>query len=315
MDHHADKPSSSYLYTYVCHEDEVPLCLLELRSLFEVDPGHKGFLESVRSIDVSRSPFIKQRLEILIEGGSLDEVAREAESLQRNGETFKVIFVEAGDSLDYAARRSVERQIGSHIRGQAEMRKPDRMYGIAYTGERWVLGPCTKNEALWLRHNQKPQNYSTALSTRVARAVANIAIPQPAGKKAIDPCCGIGTVLIEALSMGVDIIGRDINPLAVRGARANLTHFGFPDVVAIGDIRTHPGHYDAAIIDLPYNLCSVLPAEEQLEMLQSARRLAAKVVVIATEVIDEAITLAGFTIVDRCVVKKGTFVRHVIVGI
>ncbi|WP_028550919.1 TRM11 family SAM-dependent methyltransferase [Paenibacillus sp. UNC451MF] len=312
MDHQAEKPSS-YLYTYVCHEDEVPLCLLELRSLFGDDPDHNGFLESVRSIDVSRSPFIKQRLEIIIQGGSLDEVGREVESLQLNGETFKVVFVEACDSLDYDARRSIERQIGSHIRGQAEMRKPERLYGIAYTGERWVFGPCTKNEALWLRHNQKPQNYSTALSTRVARAVANIAVPHPVGLRVIDPCCGIGTVLIEALSMGVDIIGRDINPLAVRGARVNLTHFGLPDVVAIDDIRTTPGHYDAAIIDLPYNLCSVLSVEEQLEMLKSARRLADRAVIVATEIIDEAVEQAGFDIIDWCQVKKGSFVRHILV--
>lgn len=304
----------SYLYTYVCHEDEVPLCLLELRSLFDKEPTGSSFLESDRSIDVSRSPFIKQRLEIILHGGSLEEVARQVESIHLDGETFKVVYIEAGDTLDYNAQRSVERHIGSHIRGQAEMRKPKRLYGIAYTGERWVFGPCTKNEALWLRHNQKPQNYSTALSTRVARAVANIAVPRPAGKRAIDPCCGIGTVLIEALSMGIDMIGRDLNPLAVRGARVNLEHFGYPDIVAIDDIRHIPGHYDAAVIDLPYNLCSVLPAEEQLQMLQSARRLADRVVVVATEVIDEAMMHAGFTIMDRCLVKKGSFVRHIVVG-
>ncbi|WP_079912159.1 TRM11 family methyltransferase [Paenibacillus sp. 32352] len=305
----------SYLYTYVCHEDEVPLCLLELRALFGSNPEHDGFIVSDRGIDASRSPFIKQRVEIHIQGGSLDEIARGVEAIQLNGETFKVVFVEAADALDYDARRAVERRIGSHIHGRAEMRKPERIFGIAYTGDQWVFGPCAKNEALWLRHNQKPQNYSTALSTRVARAIANIAVPCPEGIRAIDPCCGIGTVLIEALSMGIDMTGRDLNPLAVKGARLNLAHFGFPDVVAIDDIRTVPGHYDALVLDLPYNLCSVLPAEEQLEMLQSARRLADRAVIIATEVIDEPVEQAGFRIIDRCEVKKGAFVRHVLVAV
>ena len=38
--------------------------------------------------------------------------------------------------------------------------------------------------------------------------------------------------------MGIDIVGCDINPLAVRGARVNLDHFGMPNVVSIADMRT-----------------------------------------------------------------------------
>ncbi|GAA3334615.1 hypothetical protein GCM10020331_103270 [Ectobacillus funiculus] len=72
---------------------------------------------------------------------------------------------------------------------------------------------------------KKPHSYSTSLSTRVARAVANIAVPDPTGIKAIDPCCGIGTVLVEALSMGINIVGSDINPLVLPGARENIAHF------------------------------------------------------------------------------------------
>lgn len=64
-------------------------------------------------------------------------------------------------------------------------------------------------------------------------------------------------------------------------------------------------HYDVAIIDLPYNLCSVLSPEEQLEMLQSARRFADKVVVVTVERVDEVLLEAGFEILDRGVAKKG----------
>jgi tRNA G10 N-methylase Trm11 len=149
----------------------------------------------------------------------------------------------------------------------------------------------------------------------MARAVVNIAVPDPLGVKAIDPCCGIGTVLIEARSMGIDIVGYDLNPLAVIGARANLAHLGLECSVAIGDIRFIQGSFDAAILDLPYNLCSVSSPDDQLEMLQSARGFARKVVIITTEFIDALITNAGFVIQDRCVVKKGSFSRQVIVCI
>ncbi|MFD0676389.1 MULTISPECIES: TRM11 family SAM-dependent methyltransferase [unclassified Paenibacillus] len=299
------------LYTFICHEDERELCSLELRTLFGAEP-RAGYIQSDRSIDPSRSPFIKQRLAVMYSGGSLEEIAHQVEALELGTSTFKVTYVEAEGAAAYDEQRSIERQLGARIRGKADMRKPQRLLGVAYAEGRWLFGDCRSSEAVWLRHNAKPQHYSTALSTRVARAVANIAVPQPAGVKAIDPCCGIGTVLIEALSMGIDIIGRDINPLAVRGARANLLHYGFADTVAIGDIRALTGSYDAAIVDLPYNLCSKLSQEEQLEMLQSARRLARRVVIIATDTIDSAIMQAGFTLTDRCVVKKGNFSRHII---
>src|SRR5690606_12520200 len=136
----------------------------------------------------------------------------------------------------------------------------------------------------------------------VARAVVNIAVPDPEGKKVIDPCCGIGTVLVEALSMGIDIIGSDHNPLVMKEARENISHFGLNGSVLLQDIRDVSGSYDVAIIDMPYNLCSVITADEKLEMLQSARGFSKKMVVVTVEQLDTIIEQAGFKIVDSCVI-------------
>jgi tRNA G10 N-methylase Trm11 len=307
---------TNYLYTFACHEDETDLCHLELRTLFGNEPSN-GYIESSLEIDPSRSPFIKQRVSLLFSGQSPTEIAQQVVELQLNDVTFKVIYIqlESGQSLehDFEQKRAVEREIGWSIRGKAEMRKPERVFAIMRSGQPWLFGECTSNQAVWLKHQKKPQNYSTALNTRVARAVTNIAIPNPQGVKAVDPCCGIGTVLIEALSMGIDMAGYDLNPLAVMGARSNLAHFGLGASVTFGDIRAIEGSYDAAVLDLPYNLCSVISAEDQLEMLQSVRSFARRVVIITTEAIDHLIISAGFKILDRCLVKKGTFTRQIIV--
>ncbi|MDF2671134.1 MAG: methyltransferase, partial [Paenibacillus sp.] len=180
---------------------------------------------------------------------------------------------------------------------------------------KWLFGECRENEAVWLKHKDKPRQYSTALTVKMARAVANIAIPQPLGVKAIDPCCGIGTIIIEALSMGIDIVGSDLNPQAVAGARLNLSHFGYPDVVQVRDMREITGRYDTAIVDLPYNLCSVLSEARQQEMLECARKLAARAVIIAAQPIDAAMEQAGFILADRCTVRKGSLIRHVMLGL
>jgi tRNA G10 N-methylase Trm11 len=317
----------SYVYMYNCHEEEAQLCQLELRSLFGMESGgvgeyslnHQGpnlgthCVVSSIGMDPSRSPFIKQRLAVSFEGNTVQAIASAVNAIELQGATFKVVFAALDKSIPYNEQRQIEREVGAGIRGKAEMRSPDRLFGITCLDGRWLFGECMTNEAIWLKHNTKPQQYSTALSTRMARAVANIAVPFPEGITAIDPCCGIGTVLIEALSMGIHMIGTDINPLAVRGARMNLAHFGFPDVVALQDMRMLTGSYDAAVLDMPYNLCSVLSLADQLSMLESLRGLTAKAVIVTTETIDALVIQAGFMISDRCVVRKGSFSRQVLV--
>ena len=303
-----------YLYEYACHEDERELCALELRTLFETKLS-PGFLRSERNIDPSRSPFIRGKLTIEYTAPTLEALAEQAGRIELGGETFKLRYMEAEGGADYEEKRRIERVAGASIRGRADMKNPDRLYGIAYADGLWRLGRFAQSEAVWLRHNDKPRQYSTALGTRTARAVANIAVPVPEGIRAIDPCCGIGTVLIEAGSMGIGIDGFDLNPLAVIGARENLAHFGLPVQVKVADMRTLEGRYDALVLDLPYNLCSVLAAQERMDMLRSARRLSARCVIVATEEIGAEIEAAGFALADRCTVRKGKFARHIWVGI
>lgn len=64
---------------------------------------------------------------------------------------------------------------------------------------------------------------------------------------------------------------------------------------------------------MPYNIVTYVSREEQLAMLQHARRFAKKLVVVTIDIIDEIIIEAGFHIVDRCEVKKSAFSRQVVV--
>jgi tRNA G10 N-methylase Trm11 len=309
----------SFIYTFACQEDELSLCQLEMRAFFGKEAPF-NILKSEIAIDPSRSPFIKERIEVMYHGDSLTEILEQVDGIQLFNATFKVIFVKLNDldptdKISYEAQRAIEREMGMHITGEADVHHPDYVFGIVTLGGRWYFGSYLKNKAIWLHHMKKPRSYSIALTTRLARAAANIAVPHPLGIKAIDPCCGIGTVLVEALSMGVDIVGRDINHFIVRGARENLAYFGLEGEVVVGAIANISASYDVAIVDMPYNLISTITSEEQLSILQQARRIANKVVVISIESIDEMLAYAGFTIVDRGVAKKGLFSRQVLVCI
>ncbi|MCM3710211.1 TRM11 family SAM-dependent methyltransferase [Sporosarcina luteola] len=316
MKHAFEVENKEFIYTYVRQTDEHDLCRLEMRAFFGFD-GPSNVIKSSVKIDPSRSPFMKERLEVLFSGNNLDELIEQASEFVTH-KTFKVtclnsITLDTTVKLHHPERRSIERKIGEVIQGEADLLEPKVNFGIVSLDEVWYFGILVESEPIWRFHMQKPHMYSTALSTRVARAVANIAVPHPEGIRAIDPCCGIGTVLVEARSMGIDIVGRDINPLVCLGSRKNLAHFGLEGEVVIGPISDVTDTYDAAIIDMPYNLFTHITAEGQQEILKDARRITSRLVVVTIEPMDHMITEAGFTIVDRCVAKKGTFERQIVV--
>ncbi len=300
-----------FIYTYASHEDEAALCGLELQTLF----GEKvsgGVISSSYGLSVDRSPFVKRRISVMLEGSSLEELILQLPSIELGGQTFKVLFTPGDEAFTYEEQRQLERAAGAAIRGKADMRRADRLFGLTKLNGRWYFGQCEENGAIWLKHQNKPQNYSTALPTRAARAIVNIAAGQaPEQLRLIDPCCGMGTVLIEAMSMGIDIEGVDLNPLAVRGARVNLAHFGYPDRVRLGDMRLIEGHYDAAIVDMPYNLCSVLPENEQLVMLESVRKMAKRAVIVTTEPLMRQLELASWRITHSTTLSKASFTRYI----
>ncbi|MEK3882327.1 RNA methyltransferase [Paenibacillus sp. PL2-23] len=309
------------IYTYVRHTEEAELCELELRSMLGPRAqlgGGIAFLEGEPTLlpDVNRSPFFKRRVDVWAEADTLPELLDKLPDISLFGRSFKVLYTHGEDKLPYEEQRELERLAGSRLQGLADMRSPQQAFGLLSYRGRWLFGACAESDKPWLKHQSKPQNYSTALPTRAARAIVNIAAGEalPASSfSLIDPCCGMGTVLIEALSMGFTIRGVEMNPLAARGARVNLAAFGYPDVVRLGDMREEKGLYEGAVLDLPYNLCSVLLEKDAMLMLEALRRMARRAVVVSTEPMLEQLAGAAFTVQDEARLSKGSFTRYITV--
>ena len=64
------------------------------------------------------------------------------------------------------------------------------------------------------------------------------------------------------------------------------------------------GHYDIAIIDIPYNLYTPITYKEQSDIINSARKLCNKLVLVSCEQMDQEIKQAGFEIRNRILRKK-----------
>lgn len=306
----------TYIYTYVHHKDEFDLCRMEMRSFFGTDTTSNYMISDVK-VDPSRSPFIEERLQVIFQAHHLSEIKDSLKEMQETATTFKVVCLNKMDigetkKIPHPERRAIEREVGLCIDGEPDLDHPEIIFGLISIENNWYFGKYEKSISVWREHLHKPNSYSTALNTRVARAIANIAVPKPAGISVIDPCCGIGTVVIEALSMGIDIVGRDINPLVCIGARENIAYFGLEGTITKGPISEVNEHYDVAIIDLPYNLYTHITREQQYEIIQNARRIADKAVIVTVDTIDHLIEKSGFTISDRCVAKKHLFVRQIL---
>ncbi|WP_025679068.1 TRM11 family SAM-dependent methyltransferase [Paenibacillus massiliensis] len=300
--------SEKYLYVYTCHITERELCQLELDSLFGQPPQHDHLYMANRRIEPGQSAFIRLRLEVLACSSEWEDICEYARQLGLpEGETFKVHCLKESDMpLDYSERRHLERQLGMLIQGSARMKNPDCTLGLTYVEGKWVLGICEESDRSWLERRHKPYNYSTGLPMVAVRALINIALPDAEGRTLIDPCCGMGNVLIEALHMGIRAQGGDMNPLAIQGARVNLKHYGYgEEYVTLGDMNHITARYDAAVLDMPYNLCSVQSVTEREDMLASLRRMTDRAIVISMESIKESLEQAGWMVMDTARLYKG----------
>lgn len=99
------------------------------------------------------------------------------------------------------------------------------------------------------QHEGREVERSGALRPTVAAAMVRLA-GKPGGLL-LDPCCGSGTILAEAMDVGWRAEGIEIDPDAVRIARQNAPRAS----VEHGDVRRLPlqnGSVDACVSNLPF---------------------------------------------------------------
>lgn len=300
-----------YFYGIKYTRFEENLCKTEMKYLFNRTPESNYFLSN-HYVDPSRSPFIKQCLKVIYSGQSLQDILNQILTNNLSFEKFKVRYINIeSESIAFDERRKIESVVGFNINGRADIHNPEILLGVTYIRGKWLLGIYEENKLIWKQHDDKPYHYSNALGVRAARALVNLAVRNNLKSTLIDPCCGIGTVVMEALSMGIAVRGYEINPLIAENASRNLEFFGYENVITNGDMHTINGHFDAAVVDLPYGVFNPTTLEQQVGIIQTARRIADRMVLISFEDMDQHILKSGFNILDKCHVDKGKFIRYI----
>lgn len=306
--------NGSFLYFINYQENERELCKMEMRCLFNREINEKYFFSDI-DINASKSPFIKSKIKIIYSDESLDRMVRKIKEDNLSYDDFKVSYVksEQGD-VQYEDRLEATRKIGFVVNGYPDMHKPRNPLAVTKINGLWIFGEYERNDFKWQKHNDKPYSYSNALGLRMARALVNIAMKDNEEGTLIDPCCGVGTVVIEALDLGIKVKGCEISKQIAYNARENVEFLGYlRDTIVCYDMHKIKDKYDSAIIDIPYGLFSPVTLEEQKAIIHTARNICEKMVIVTFEDMEKFIVEAGFSVIDKCVVPKGNFKRHILV--
>ena len=303
---------SKYFYFINCSEMEKELCNMEMRSIFGKEIKEK-YLFSEKNFDPSRSPFIKLQIKSIYIEKNLQDIINKMEEDKISYDDFKVNYIKSEDGdVPYEERLKAVREIGFVIIGFPDIHNPKIELAITKVKDKWIFGELIKNNYKWQRHNDKPHSYSNAVPLRMARALVNIAVGDNRDLTLVDPCCGVGTVVIEALDLGINVKGYEISKPIACNARNNIEFLGYNrEIITSGDMHNINEVFDVAIVDIPYGLFSPVTLKEQVDIINTSRRIARKLVIITFEDMDNLITSAGFKIVEKCYMTKGNMMRQI----
>lgn len=294
--------SFKYLYQISSRREYKEVCALEMKSIF-TNTTEDFYHLSNTDIDINRSVFLKGRISIMYMEDSIEELEQAMMKDNLHYEDYYIHYFKI-EEIDYKTRLLALRTLGFTIEGKFAITRPEVEFVLTKVNSQWVFGLLENNKNEWINRRQKPIEYSHAIEVKLAKSLINIAIGNDFSKKLVDPCSGIGTVVIEALAMGVNIKGFEINPLVAYNSRINIEHFGFnPDVTKL-DMHDIDEYFDVAILDLPYGLYSKITKQEQKDLIRKSNEIADKAIIVSMEDMSEMYEDLNLEVVEVCVIEK-----------
>lgn len=166
--------------------------------------------------------------------------------------------------------RHAAEQVVSKLRPRWRIADPAALevWVLEYTRGRFVAG-VRLTTARTRQHGGRAVERPGALRPTVAAAM--VALGEPVDRRAqrvlLDPCCGSGTILVEACATGWTVEGRDIDPAAVATSRHNASGAR----VLRGDARSldlPDASVDACVSNLPFGRQYTVPRDTRTWLRQ-----------------------------------------------
>jgi tRNA (guanine10-N2)-dimethyltransferase len=162
----------------------------------------------------------------------------------------------------------LEKIMGSAIRGRVRLDDPSVEFRAVFSADRCYIGRVLyrtePREFSQRPPGSRPFFHPGVMMPRMARALVNISLVRE-GEPLLDPFCGTGGIVLEAVLSGARGIGCDIDRLMVAGSRKNVPAGDF----LVADTTALPFEdsiIPAVVTDLPYGQ-SVTVGASSLEAL------------------------------------------------
>ena len=301
----------SYLYLTAIPNQDTELINAESRALTGHAPNSYGIAISERCVDVKRGAYVKSCMEILFEGGSVAEICAQIKSAELHAEDFRVSVIRLPRNLRVDTMKMAH-TVGGVIGGRARLTQPCVIFlTVVTSGKIWFGRLLSESDGRWVAHRKRPRVTSSSLPTRLARAMVNL-IASP-NNRLVDPCCGTGTIVLEAAQMGMDVVGYDINPNMVKATQANLAYYSLTAKVCLGDARRIRGRFDAVATDLPYGIMLTSDISRDEEILQNIRYIASKCAFVDIRDLSGRLIGLGYNVRQIIQVPKHNILRRIFI--
>jgi tRNA G10 N-methylase Trm11 len=282
-------------------EQEQEIALAELWALAGVE-GKGRVVRVPQPVDAERTAYVATCAEMLAHGPRPEAIAEQLAATRPTFERFRVTLLTLPPRPKIDSQRAIV-EVARHVYGTVDLQTPLQELLLVGTETEWHFGRLVSRTARsYAAHEHKPHQLSSALPARVARAMVSL-VAKP-GDRVIDPCCGTGTILLEAWAAGASAVGGDVNPKLAGMTRENLEHFRRPPWVCAADATTLWVTGDAVVTDLPYGRQTQRTPELYARLLSRFPSFAPKLAVVTAEDITEPLLAAGYEVLRTVAVPK-----------
>lgn len=191
-----------------------------------------GTMKMAEEIDASPLEFLKNLPEGKITLG-VSDYSKNASRKTAVNEALKLkkILVRHGRSIRVVENKDATLSTATSLHNGLSGKNPRKVELIKVENEWFRVIGVQDIEAYARRDQARPARDAKVgmLPPKLAQILINLCGPLPKGATILDPFCGTGVVLQEALLMGYKAYGTDISKRMVAYSEKNLNYFNFKD--------------------------------------------------------------------------------------
>ncbi|MFT4773879.1 MAG: tRNA G10 N-methylase Trm11 [Ilumatobacter sp.] len=274
-------------------------------------PDADGVATCERIDRIDRAAYVHRGVRLILSAHTMEElrdaIAARANTIQSDRFRIDVHDPERRSPL---GRIEIAIMLADALQEFPDLRNPLHHFLVIVGEHNLMFGEIEAESAASYRlHDNKPWTTSSSLDGRFSRALINLV---PDARSILDPCCGAGSIVVEAASLGIEAFGVDWKPALAGMTHENLAHFGYRGIVVQADSRSHVQYADAIVTDLPYG--HAINADEGVirAILEQCAGLAPRAVFVAPTDITTWLTDTGFANIQvHTVMKRRGFTRWV----